>query len=212
MRIAILLAIGGLSMTVLAGFALNTGSGSHSQSATTVEVGDSWFCDPGDTTCQTTDGGDVDVMTTVNAGDQIDWSWVGSLPHTTTACSGSDFATCDGSQGWDSGAQMSGTFSFTFKTAGTFYYRCNIHPDQMRGQITVLATQEPTPSPTPPPAPSPTPSPSSSAATPTPVAVPAGGGAPPETDGSARVWWLIVATGGMLLGSASIFTLRGLRR
>jgi hypothetical protein len=119
----------------------------------------------------TTDVDDVDLVTTVDVGDTVDWTWVGGLPHTTTACSGSDFATCDQSQGWDSGIQTSGTFSFTFTQPATFYYRCNVHPDQMRGQITVVAPAEPSPSPQPTPQASPQASPEASPQ-PTPQASP----------------------------------------
>ncbi len=85
------------------------------------------------------DSGDVDVATVVNVGDTVSWDWVGVHFHTTTACSGSDFTTCDAAFGWGSPVMNSGNFTHTFTTAGTFYYKCILHPTQMRGQITVLA-------------------------------------------------------------------------
>jgi len=52
-----------------------------------------------------------------------------SVPHTVT----SDDATT-----FDSGTvAVGGTFHFTFKTAGTFSYHCNIHP-YMRSVIIVV--------------------------------------------------------------------------
>ena len=223
MRSAVLLAACGLIAFTVNPVSLPGGSGAHAQGGTTVEVGDNWFCAPGDSACMATDPDDVDVVTTVNAGDTVAWNWVGSLPHTTTACSGSDFATCDQSQGWDSGIQTGGTFSFAFTAPGTFYYRCNVHPDEMRGQIAVLAAQQPSPTPSPTPShtpsptpttsasPSPVPSPLPSASTPSPAAVPAGGGAPPA-DGGAAFWWLAVAVGAFLTASAGVLALPGLRR
>ncbi len=90
MRFPILLAVGGLIALTVVALSLRAGSGVHGQDATTVEVGDSWFCDGGDSACMTTDVDDVDLVTTVDVGDTVDWTWVGGLPHTTTACSGSD--------------------------------------------------------------------------------------------------------------------------
>jgi len=74
---------------------------------------------------------------TVNAGDTVRWTNNGPSPHTTTSTSGV----------WDSGTLAPGqTFSFTFTTAGTFAYRCTIHP-QMTATIQVVAAAA-SPSPT----------------------------------------------------------------
>ena len=238
-RSAVLLAIAGLSVIALVGFALSAGFNAHAQAAATIQVGDFWFCDSSfeNGVCETT----------VNAGETVEWQWVGSAPHTTTACSGSDFTTCNATQGWDSAdfSQTSGTFSYSFgpEDAGkTFLYRCQIHPVQMRGAITVLAA-EPTPTPTPPPTPVPTPEPSphvlseestpspqptpqpsphvlSAESTPSagpapvhvqPAAVPAGGGEPPAGGGSFLLWWLAVGTGAFLVASGAALMLRRLR-
>ena len=65
------------------------------------------------------------------------------MPHTSSNCG----ASCDSPDGslWDSGTiNDRSTVQFTFSEAGTFLYRCNIHPAQMRGQIVVTgAAQEP---------------------------------------------------------------------
>ena len=94
-----------------------------------VNVGDNWFCNP------SYEGGVC--PTSIWTGDTVTWNWVGNLPHTTTACSDANFNNCAAAQGWDSGIMTDGTFPHTFNSAGTFYYRCDIHP-QMRGRIDVI--------------------------------------------------------------------------
>jgi plastocyanin len=65
---------------------------------------------------------------TVHPGDTVIWQNKDSAPHTATALDGKSF---------DSGAMdPGGSWSFAFKTAGVYEYRCSIHPD-MRGTITV---------------------------------------------------------------------------
>jgi hypothetical protein len=110
-----------------------------------IDVGDKWFCDRSyeDGVC----------VTTVNAGETVTWQWVGRKPHTTTACGGS-LDKCPKPRSWDSPVQESGAFSYTFDSAGTFFYRCQLHPDEMRGQIVVLAAP-PSPPPDDPPSPPP---------------------------------------------------------
>ncbi len=61
---------------------------------------------------------------TIKAGTTVTWKNTTSAPHTATSDDGKTF---------DSGttnpiAPQGGTFSFTFKTAGTFAYHCSIHP------------------------------------------------------------------------------------
>src|SRR5712692_7335597 len=108
----------------------------------TIDVGDEWFCNPGDSACMNTTAGNIDVTSNINVGDTVTWNWVGQLTHTTTACS-SDFSTCGATQGWDSSpAKSSGTFSHTFgpgDVGKTFFYQCEIHTINMRGQINVAA-------------------------------------------------------------------------
>lgn len=221
MRSAVaLLAIAGLSLVALAGFALGGGSGAHAQSTTIVEVGDVWFCDPGGPQPCT-----QPFNTTVDVGDTVTWEWGSGgsgtgFSHTTTHCPNDDWPTCSGTREWDSGVKASGTFSHTFgaEDAGkTFFYRCLIH-STMSGNITVLAqpAPTPTPSPTPEPSPQPTSQPSPATATPTPAAaqpaaVPAGGGEPPADGGASALWWWAIAAGGLLLVTAA-FALRRLRR
>jgi plastocyanin len=65
----------------------------------------------------------------IEAGATVIWKNVSSAPHTVTS---------DDGQTFDSGnVQPGGTFKFTFKTAGSFSYHCNIHP-YMRAVIIVV--------------------------------------------------------------------------
>ncbi len=192
----------------------------------TIEVGNEWFCDPGDPFCTITDieiGNDVDVATTINVGDTVTWNFVeGTGPdnaHTTTECSGV-CGTPDPAPKpdplWDSGqVDAPGTFSLTFgpEDAGqTFLYRCETHIFTMHGSVTVLAADEPVPTPTASPEGSPETSPLPSIApTPDMPPFPGGGGAPPAQARTSIPWWLLIAGGGFLMASASLLALR-LRR
>jgi plastocyanin len=105
-------------------------SGKTAAANANVNVGDFWFCN------SSYSGGTC--PTVINPGDTVTWTWVGSFQHTTTACSDGTFTTCGAAQGWDSPVMTSGTFQRTFNTAGTFFYRCNLHPGTMLGRIDVI--------------------------------------------------------------------------
>jgi plastocyanin len=67
---------------------------------------------------------------TVRAGDVVTWTNEGGRQHTVTADDGS----------FDSGALApTDPFATLFDRAGTFPYRCTIHPDRMSGEVVVLA-------------------------------------------------------------------------
>jgi plastocyanin len=68
--------------------------------------------------------------TSVKAGTTVTWTDKTDAPHTVTSDAG-DPASFNGSLG-GSGT----TFSFTFKTPGTYHYHCSIHP-YMTATITV---------------------------------------------------------------------------
>ena len=127
-----------LAVVSIAGGALSGGPGARAQTTTIIQARDFWFCDSSFQygVCETA----------VEVGDTVEWQWRGL--HTTTECAG-DLTTCPGPHLWDSPIQISGSFSFTFDTPGTYVYRCQIHPGSMRGQITVLAQPAPTPTPAP---------------------------------------------------------------
>ncbi len=137
MSISTRLVVSLVALIAAAGLLLMTAGSAGAQAAVNVPVGDLWFCDS---------ASQNGVCTTeIDAGDTVIWNFSGaSLPHTTTNCGDS----CDSADGllWDSGTISDGSaFQFTFDGAGTYLYRCNIHPSQMRGQIIVNegADQEP---------------------------------------------------------------------
>lgn len=72
---------------------------------------------------------------TVNVGDTVTWDWADALPHSVS--------TVSGPVTFDSGVLTGETqsFAFTFTQAGTYTYRCVVHPDGMTGTVTVLAAQ-----------------------------------------------------------------------
>lgn len=80
----------------------------------------------------------VPATLTVAVGDTVTWTNQDTAPHTVTATSGGTF---------DSGNLANGgTFSQTFASAGTFAYRCEIHPS-MIGSVVVQAAAASTPAP-----------------------------------------------------------------
>jgi plastocyanin len=78
----------------------------------------------------TSNGGKYNpASASVKVGDTVEWDWVDpEQPHTVTADDGT----------FDSGAPQSkgSVFKFTFTRAGTYPYKCQIHPS-MTGKITV---------------------------------------------------------------------------
>lgn len=83
--------------------------------------------------------------TTVSVGDTVTWDWNDSAPHSVTSVT----APVTFDSGVLTGADQ--TFAFTFTEAGTYTYRCVIHPDVMTGTVTVQAAQaSTTPAPAPP--------------------------------------------------------------
>src|SRR5260221_4989812 len=94
--------------------ATNTPAGSGSGSGTTVMI----MTDSSNTFAFSP------TTLTIKAGTTVVWKNVTSVAHTVTSDDGKSF---------DSGtsnpiAAQTGTFSFTFKTAGTFKYHCSFHP------------------------------------------------------------------------------------
>src|SRR6266478_2028882 len=69
----------------------------------------------------------------INVNDQVKWTWIGSIGHTTTSDTGL----------WDSGVKGGGsTFVNTYTTAGSFPYHCTVHPF-MTAAITVQVANVP---------------------------------------------------------------------
>lgn len=66
---------------------------------------------------------------TVKAGTTVTWTNKDSVAHTVTET--------DGKTGPDSGnVNQNATYSFTFKSPGTYHYHCAVHPE-MVGTVTV---------------------------------------------------------------------------
>jgi len=78
---------------------------------------------------------------TVHTGDTVTWTVTQAIsdPHSVTSGSYKDTATAG--KVFDSGIKLKAngdSFSFTFTTAGTFPFFCEVHPDTMSGTITVV--------------------------------------------------------------------------
>jgi plastocyanin len=61
----------------------------------------------------------------VGAGETVEWKWAGGVQHDVQG------------EGFKSKVQSKGTFRHTFPEAGTFDYKCNVHPTTMTGTVTV---------------------------------------------------------------------------
>ena len=80
---------------------------------------------------------------TVSVGDTVHWTFKGD-PHSVTS---GPPGNPDGR--FDSGiTDPGGSFQFTFVSAGTYHYFCQVHPEQMFGTIVVKAAASPPTSPT----------------------------------------------------------------
>ena len=97
-----------------------------------VDVGDLWFCSSG------FQGASCDTF--IEAGDTVNWNWVGFLPHNVFECGNnwSNGPSCAGAD-WSSSTQTAGNFNRQFDTPGVYYYLCTVHPTTMKGTITVAS-------------------------------------------------------------------------
>jgi PKD repeat protein/plastocyanin len=74
---------------------------------------------------------------TIDPDDTVTWRWApGSDRHHIASVSGT------GAEVWDSGVRTTGEFAHTFVRSGAFAYRCVLHPDDMRGTITVTGAPQ----------------------------------------------------------------------
>jgi hypothetical protein len=145
-------------LAVLGGLAVISPDPSRAATTTvpmgaTAIYGPFWFCDSAHS--------GVVCVTTINVGDSVMWTNNTIFVHTVTECDG----TCglpSSSPIFDSGSiSPSGSYTYQFNTAGTFNYQCEVHPNEMKGQIVVQAggptptatTVPPTPTATVPPPP-----------------------------------------------------------
>jgi plastocyanin len=180
MRLPATLASGIMAAAVL-GTTLIVSYGGASAATTTVEVGDIYFCDA-------SYQGSV-CTTTISAGDTVVWDFGSAdISHTVTEC-GSDCNRPTSSPVFDSGIVSGGssrTYQFTFTSAGTYKYHCQIHPLDQKGEIVVQAAPGATSTP------SGNGTPGFSA---TPVSTSATGGLPPtgytRQDHAPSPWWVL---------------------
>lgn len=70
-------------------------------------------------------------VTTIHAGQPVQWVWVSGTHSTTSG------ACCSSNGQWDSGVKSSGNFSHTFSTTGNFPYFCTVHGSLMTGSVVV---------------------------------------------------------------------------
>jgi plastocyanin len=77
---------------------------------------------------------------TVHVGDTVTWSVTQAIAEPHSVTSGTDASDPNNAKLFDSGINLRNNgdhFSYTFTTAGTFPYYCQVHPTVMKGTITV---------------------------------------------------------------------------
>lgn len=62
---------------------------------------------------------------TIGVGETVEWKWGGGVQHDVQG------------EGFKSKVQSKGSFRHAFPEAGTFDYKCNVHPTTMTGTVTV---------------------------------------------------------------------------
>jgi plastocyanin len=62
---------------------------------------------------------------TIKPGETVRWRWAGGVQHDVVG------------EGFESKLQSKGTFDHTFDTAGSYPFKCQVHPTTMKGTITV---------------------------------------------------------------------------
>jgi plastocyanin len=111
---------------------------------------------------------------TVEEGDTVTWRWVGENPHAVVSPDGG-FAShpdCGPPPAYQECGTKDDMFAFTFSTAGTFNFFCQVHGFLMSGTVTVAPAPSPSPSPSPTPKPKPKPTPKPTTPEPSPEPTP----------------------------------------
>lgn len=86
-----------------------------------VQVGDDFFKSSGNTSSPAVD--------TIAAGGTVTWTWTGAVNHSVQSTGSPSFTS--------STIKSSGTYSFTFVSAGTYTYNCAVHGNAMTGTVVV---------------------------------------------------------------------------
>jgi len=87
-----------------------------------VDVGDNFFK-------SALNGTENPAVDTIAVGGVVTWTWVGANNHSVHSTGSPSFTS--------SSIIASGTYSFTFNSAGTYQYNCAVHGNAMTGQIVV---------------------------------------------------------------------------
>jgi len=87
-----------------------------------VEVGDNFFK-------SSRNGSSNPAVDTVAVGGSVTWTWSGSNSHSVRSTGSPSFTS--------SAIMTSGSYSFTFNTAGTYTYDCAVHGASMTGTVVV---------------------------------------------------------------------------
>ncbi len=178
-----LVVLAGAAMVLSAAAVFTFGRHGTASAATTVTVavGDNYFANPNPGS----------HTTTIQVGDTVHWNWVGINNHSVTDdnCPATCVFDYPGSPTFAVG---SGSFDFTFNTAGTYNYHCIVHPG-MDGTIVVQAATAATPTNTASAATN-TPGTATASATPTGTAAATGTVSPTATAGAATSTPVAVST------------------
>ncbi|MCH8813652.1 MAG: hypothetical protein IH957_00955 [Chloroflexi bacterium] len=126
----------GVAVVLLAVVIAALGAGRSQAATIDVAIGDLWFCTPA---FEFGECENDSLGTTIFVGDIVTWTKTTFMTHTVSECTDDTFSSCD--DGFQSGliGGPTGSFSKLFGHDDTFYYRCNLHPTQMRGRIVVIA-------------------------------------------------------------------------
>ncbi len=168
----------------------------------TVFVNNDRFCDSAGSDCS------QPHSIQISAGNTVQWlDGQSGGTHTVTQCTG-DGTGCPAGGGFDSGVKSdpkAGYLAHVFPDEGTFFFRCQIHGNSMRGIVMVIGPATDTPTPVPG---TPTDSPGDDSPTATPADVPKTGGEPGS--GGLPLILVVLALGGALAvaGSSALYAAR----
>lgn len=96
---------------------------------TTIPVGNNWFGNAG------SQGGVF--QTSIDGGSSVEWAWTTSSVHNITESDASFNPNSGTTIGSSSVATVGPYGPITIEVEGNYYYFCSLHPDQMRGEISV---------------------------------------------------------------------------